>query len=75
MENTAVLIVAIIFTSLAVQRYFAHKTEVKKLESEGGNAETKKLQQEVESLKQRVEVLEKIVTDKNYQLKEQFRDL
>lgn len=75
MEHTAVLIVAIIFTSLVAKRYFAHKTEIKKLESESGSAEAKKLQQEVESLKQRVEVLERIVTDKGYQLKEQFRDL
>jgi len=75
MGHTGVLIVAIIFTSLAVQRYFAHKTEVKKIESEGSGAENKVLKQELDALKQRVEVLEKIVTDSGYQLKEQIKGL
>ncbi|MBU2977881.1 hypothetical protein [Alteromonas sp. C1M14] len=33
------------------------------------------LQQEIDALRDRIEVLEKIVTDDNYDLKKQFKDL
>ncbi|OLQ79048.1 hypothetical protein BIT28_14520 [Photobacterium proteolyticum] len=75
MEFTGVAIVAIVFTSIGLQRYFKHRTEMKKLESEGSSSEVQQLRDELHTLQQRVGVLEKIVTDKGYQLKEEIKSL
>ncbi|MCG7585722.1 MULTISPECIES: nitrite reductase [Photobacterium] len=75
MEFTGVAIVAIVFASIGLQRYFKHKAEMKKLESEGSSSEVQQLRHELRTLQQRVDVLEKIVTDKGYQLKEEIKNL
>lgn len=75
MEFTGVAIVAIVFISLGLQRYLSHKAEMKKLESAGSSSEVKQLQQDLQILQQRVSVLEKIVTDKGYQLNEEIKNL
>ncbi|WP_299017916.1 hypothetical protein [uncultured Photobacterium sp.] len=75
MEFTGVAIVAIVFGFLAIQRYLGHRAEIKKLEGASGSGEVQELKQEVQALQERVSVLEKIVTDTGYQLKEEIRKL
>ncbi|MGF1715247.1 hypothetical protein [Photobacterium chitinilyticum] len=75
MGHTGVVIVAIVFTFIGLQRYFSYRTEMKKLESKGNSGEVQQLRHELQMLQQRVGVLEKIVTDKGYQLKEEIKNL
>ncbi len=66
MNDLIVAVVAIcaVFSFLTAKHYFRFKS------TQGANsAETDRLQQEVQTLKQRVATLEAIVTDSGYQLK------
>ncbi|WP_064607386.1 hypothetical protein [Photobacterium sp. J15] len=75
MHFTGVTIVAIVFGFLAIQRYLGHRAEMKKLECEGSSEDVRALRQEIKVLQERVSVLEKIVTDTGYQLKQEIKNL
>ncbi|WP_442863980.1 hypothetical protein [Alteromonas sp. ASW11-130] len=67
---TAIAIVAII-AWVIVSITGSHRSKNLKK----ANQEVSRLESEIAQLKERVEVLEKIVTDSNYDLKKQFDDL
>lgn len=71
MNLTAIGIVAII--AWAIVSIVEAGKDKKKAKS--NNRETQALEKEVAQLKERVQVLEKIVTDQNYDLKKQFDEL
>ncbi|MFW8632037.1 nitrite reductase [Vibrio natriegens] len=84
MESVAdVLVVAIVFGSLfgggIVKLVLNHKKELRALEVSERNAMSQEdqdnLKKQVVELKQRVEVLEKIVTDRKYQLDKEIASL
>ncbi|ALR18268.1 hypothetical protein [Vibrio natriegens] len=84
MESVAdVLVVAIVFGSLfgggIVKLVLNHKKELRALEVSERNAMSQEdqdnLKKQVVELKQRVEVLEKIVTDSKYQLDKEIASL
>ncbi|MCW8328393.1 nitrite reductase [Photobacterium sp. SDRW27] len=75
MELTGVAIVAIVFTFIGLQRYLSYRAEMKKLDCAGNSGEVQELREELKKLQQRVVVLEKIVTDTGYQLKEEIKQL
>ena len=55
--------------------YFNYKTTVAKLGDRMDDMEDSNLQKELDNIKQRLAVLEKIITDKNYDLNEEFSEL
>ncbi len=84
MESFAdVLVVAIVFGSLfgggIIKLVLNHKKELRALEVSERSAMSKEVQvsltKQVDELKQRVEVLEKIVTDSKYQLDKEIASL
>ncbi|MDF2153431.1 nitrite reductase [Vibrio sp. CAU 1672] len=78
-----VMIVAIVFSAIfgrgIVKMVLQHRKDVRTLElSERntlGEQEREQLQQQIEALKTRVEVLERIVTDRKYQLENEIASL
>ncbi|NAW64558.1 hypothetical protein [Photobacterium halotolerans] len=71
---TAVWIIAIIFGALIVQQYLRLQAKQKdrdRLASQEADA----LRAEMTELRERLSVLEKIVTDKGYQIKEDIEKL
>ncbi len=78
-EFTGVIIVAIVFSFIAFSVYMKHKTErfkagVDDLEVDLSK-ENQALKERTAALEERVQVLEKIVTGKEYQLKEEIDSL
>lgn len=71
MDMTAIIIVAIVAWTIVT----IIQTVKDKNSSKVSNRETEAYQSEIASLKERVSVLEKIVTDEKYELKKQFDDL
>ena len=67
----AVVIVAIVFGFL----YAAYELHVKSKSKTVDNELTNLLKQEIAELKERISVLEKIVTDEKYNLKKEIDDL
>ncbi len=55
--------------------YFKHKSKMTALEKKVDSSEKVKFEEEIASLKHRVVVLEKIVTDKGYQVSEEITNL
>jgi cell division protein FtsB len=71
MNLTAIAIVAIIcWCIVSIVESFKSKQKQKV-----SDATTKSLQADIAALQQRIETLEKIVTDEEYELKRKFRDL
>ncbi|MGF1760280.1 nitrite reductase [Photobacterium sagamiensis] len=75
-----VMIVAIVFAFIGLNRYLQHMAKMKELELEHiknqqAGATNNDLEKELQALKERVNVLEKIVTDRKYQLDEEIRSL
>jgi TolA-binding protein len=78
-----VLIVAIVFSAIfgggIVKLILNHRKEVRALEiserKQMNNEERDDLNKQIEDLKQRVEVLERIVTDNRYQLDKEIASL
>lgn len=71
MNITAVAIVAIICWAIVELRNGSKS----KKKHQTDNNQNQQLQQQVDILQERVETLEKIVTDDKYQLNKQFEDL
>lgn len=55
--------------------YFKHKTKIASLERKVDSSEKVQLEEEITSIKHRLVVLEKIITDKGYQLDEEIEKL
>jgi hypothetical protein len=55
--------------------YFDHRVKMKNLEVKVDNSEKVNLEEELQSIKHRLVVLEKIVTDRRYQLEEEIDKL
>ncbi|GAB6261187.1 hypothetical protein [Photobacterium sp. R1] len=71
---TAVWIIAIIFGALVLQQYL--RLQAKQQDSERlASKEAELLRAELSELKARVAVLEKIVTDKGYQIQDEIDHL
>ncbi|MDO6708890.1 hypothetical protein [Photobacterium sp. 1_MG-2023] len=71
---TAVWIIAIIFGALIVQQYL--RVQAKQQEKDRlASREAEALREEIVELQARVSVLEKIITDKGYQVKEDIEGL
>ncbi|MCW8107561.1 hypothetical protein OPS25_03455 [Alteromonas ponticola] len=70
MNMTAIAIVGIIAWAIVSITDSLRSKNVKK-----ASRDVSQLESEVAQLKERIEVLEKIVTDSNYDLKKQFDDL
>ncbi len=66
-----IFIVAIVF----IANYFSYKKEMAKLGTKVDHVEDNATQKELENIKQRLIVLERIVTDKQYDLNSQLSDL
>lgn len=72
MEGVFVFVLLIVLISCAsgvVNNYLKHRSELT------GSGPGEDLLDEIEELRDRVEVLEKIVTDEKYQLKQEFEQL
>ncbi|WP_456406705.1 hypothetical protein [Thiolapillus sp.] len=65
-----VIIVALGILGGVVKHYFDSRGDV-----EVSSKERKQMQAHIDELENRIRVLERIVTDENYDLKRQFRDL
>ncbi len=78
-----VLIILIIFGAIfgkgIVRTYFSHREKILAIEMANNNAKAKGLNREllnsVESLSERIEVLEKIITDEKYKLDRKIANL
>ncbi|UXI03204.1 hypothetical protein [Photobacterium sp. TY1-4] len=75
MAWTGIIIVAIVFISIMFKRYLDHQLKVKALESEHQSRALIEMKQDIKTLKARIEVLEKIVTDSGYQLNNEINRL
>ncbi|HDZ09445.1 hypothetical protein [Pseudohongiella sp.] len=55
-----------------ITQFFEYRKSMAKLNAKVGEANDSQVQKELENVKQRLIVLERIVTDKNYDLNEEF---
>jgi hypothetical protein len=58
-----------------ISNFFSYKKEMAKLGSKVDHVEDNAMKNELDNIKQRLIVLEKIVTDKNYELNEEISNL
>ncbi|QBF82293.1 hypothetical protein EXU30_05950 [Shewanella maritima] len=75
MDISQVLIVAIVFFAIFGADFFKYRLRMKQLEAKIDSSDKMKLIDEVESLKHRLVVLERIVTDKGYEVSESINQL
>lgn len=73
MDITAIAIVAIL-VGLCIE-YFKYKTRIKKIEMESASGDGSNQADEIAKIKERIANLEKIVTDKGYQLSREIEAL
>ena len=66
-----IFIVAIVF----IANYFSYKKQMAKLGTKIDHVEDSATQKELDNIKQRLIVLERIVTDKNYELEKEISEL
>lgn len=69
------LVFLFVFPIAIISIWTAHKAEMAKLNKEVNNSDKQKYENEIISMKKRIEVLEAIVTDKKYQLDNEIADL
>ncbi|WP_456372568.1 hypothetical protein [Thiolapillus sp.] len=65
-----VIIVALGILGGVIKHYFDSRGDL-----EASSAERKRMERRIDEMEQRIQVLERIVTDENYDLKRQFQDL
>lgn len=70
-----VIIVALGVGAKTLQSFIGYRTQLKEFEVQNRQRIPSGVQQELATLKQRVEVLEKVVTDQGYQLDQKIRSL
>ncbi len=73
MDMTTIIVVALLFGLCS--EYFKYKTKLKKLDMESGESRGANQADEVRELKERIIVLERIVTDKGYTLEREIEAL
>lgn len=64
-----------IIAIVLIGNFFSYKKEMAKLGTKVDHAEESAMKNELNNIKQRLIVLEKIVTDKNYDLNEEISNL
>lgn len=64
-----------IIAIVLIGNFFSYKKEMAKLGTKVDHAENNAVRNELANIKQRLVVLEKIVTDKNYDLNEELSNL
>ncbi|RYV00749.1 hypothetical protein SOPP22_18265 [Shewanella sp. OPT22] len=74
-EISNIVIVAIIFFAIFGADFFKYRLRMKQLEAKIDSSDKMKLIDEVESVKHRLVVLEKIITDKGYEVSEEINKL
>lgn len=67
----AILIVIVVFASMTMQQWLKHKADMANKQLRDDD-ETDELKAEIADLKERVQVLERIATDKGSRLKEEI---
>lgn len=75
MDISNIIIVAIVFFAIFGADFFKYRFRMKQLEAKIDSSDKMKLIDEVESMKHRLVVLEKIVTDKGYEVNEEINKL
>ncbi|WP_394388513.1 hypothetical protein [Shewanella woodyi] len=76
MDIEQIIIVALIFAFPWLSYdYFKYKTKMKQLEAKLQDSEKVKVIDELDSVKHRLVVLEKLITDKGYEVNEEIRKL
>ena len=75
MDIGQIVIVTLIFVGIFSYDFFKYKVKMKQLETRLNEAEKVKLFDEMQSVKHRLVVLEKIVTDKGYEVREEIEKL
>ena len=75
MELGTAIVVAIIFGSIFGGRYLRHKMRMFELQLETERSFSGDLRKELDEIRDRLATLEKIVTDKKYQLREEIDGL
>ena len=75
MDIGQIVIVALIFVGIFSYDFFKYKVKMKQLEARLNEAEKVKLFDEMQSVKHRLVVLEKIITDKGYEVREEIEKL
>jgi hypothetical protein len=76
MDIGQIIIIAIIFgLPWLSYDYFKYKTKMRELETKLNESEKVKVGDEISSMKHRLVVLEKIITDKGYEIDNEIRNL
>jgi hypothetical protein len=76
MDIGQIIIIAIIFgLPWLSYDYFKYKTKMRELETKLNESEKVKVDDEISSMKHRLVVLEKIITDKGYEIDNEIRNL
>jgi hypothetical protein len=76
MDIEQIIIIAIIFGFPWLSYdYFKYKTKMKNLEAKFNESEKVKMENEIGSMKHRLVVLEKIITDKGYEVNNEISKL
>jgi hypothetical protein len=70
-----IILFAFVLPIVMVGTWTSHKKEMAKANANLNNSEKEKMQNELASVKSRLEVLEAIVTDKKYQLHQEINEL
>lgn len=75
MDITQIIIVSIIFLAIFGADFFKYRFRIKQLEAKIECSDKMKLIDEVTSIQHRLVVLEKIITDKGYEVNEEINKL
>lgn len=70
-----IIIVALVVGTRTLKSYFSYRAQVRELEANQVTEDSGELVAEIDALKNRIEVLEKLVTDQGYQLDKKIRAL
>jgi hypothetical protein len=68
-----VIVLLLAIPLLAIRGHYQNKA--RRLHAQGEEAEARELRERLTALEERIKVLERIVTDERYDLKQRFRDL
>ncbi|CZF84020.1 hypothetical protein [Grimontia marina] len=72
---SVIIIVALVVGTRTLKSYFAYRAQVREFEANKVAEGSGELVAEIDALKNRIEVLEKLVTDQGYELDKKIRAL